>query len=99
MEINLVIIIAIIVFLLVVIFFMLLKVMSRLQNIERKLSGGQSAEMADVPRIKATEKKSERSEFEEFLSEDGQRRMLTKREQAAAFREWRRQRGLTWKAE
>jgi Na+-transporting methylmalonyl-CoA/oxaloacetate decarboxylase gamma subunit len=99
MEINLIIILAVIVFLLLVILLMILKIMSRLQNIERKISTGNVTEMDDVPRGKVVEKKSDHSEFEEFLAQDGQRRMLSKREQAAAFREWRRQRGLTWKAD
>ena len=99
MDINLVILLSFIIFLLLVTLLMMLKVMSRLQKIERKIAGEESAEVADVPRSKAASKKSENSEFDLFLAEDGQRRMLSKREQAAAFREWRRQRGVTWKAD
>lgn len=34
--------------------------------------------------------------FLEFLSEDPDRRRLPKREQAEAYRQWRRERGLNW---
>jgi hypothetical protein len=99
MELNIVIILGVIVFLLFVILLMILKMMSRLLKIERHIYSGLDTEMNDVPRSKVMEKKSNHSEFEEFLEQDGQRRMLSKREQAAAFREWRRERGLTWKAD
>ncbi len=99
MELNIVIILGVIVFLLFVILLMILKMMSRLQKMERHIYSGQDAEINDVQQSKVMDKKSKHSEFEEFLTQDGQRRMLSKREQAAAFREWRRQRGLTWKAD
>lgn len=34
--------------------------------------------------------------FLAFLSEDPQRRSLTKREQFAAYRKWRKEKGLSW---
>lgn len=37
------------------------------------------------------------SPFEDFLDEDPQRRSLTKKEQFAAYRDWRSQKGLNWK--
>ncbi|MCW1914617.1 hypothetical protein OJ996_13600 [Luteolibacter sp. GHJ8] len=36
--------------------------------------------------------------FEVFLNEDPQRRELPKKEQFAAFRQWREERGMNWKA-
>lgn len=36
------------------------------------------------------------TDFEQFLAEDSTRLSLGKKEQAAAFRAWRKQRGLTW---
>ena len=38
------------------------------------------------------------SDFERFLAEDPQRQLLAKKEQAAAYRTWRKQNGLTWNA-
>jgi hypothetical protein len=35
--------------------------------------------------------------FEEFLNEDPSRRLLSKKEQFAAYRDWRSQKGLNWK--
>jgi hypothetical protein len=35
--------------------------------------------------------------FEEFLNEDPSRRSLGKKEQFAAYRDWRSQKGLNWK--
>ena len=34
--------------------------------------------------------------FETFLSEDPQRRKLTKAEQFAAYRQWRQEKGMNW---
>lgn len=38
------------------------------------------------------------TDFDRFLAEDPQRQLLAKKEQAAAYREWRKQHGLTWNA-
>ena len=34
--------------------------------------------------------------FEAFLEEDASRRLLTKKEQSAAYRKWRQQNGMNW---
>lgn len=34
--------------------------------------------------------------FDTFLAEDGARKLLTKKEQAAAYRKWRQERGMNW---
>ncbi|MFT3992008.1 MAG: hypothetical protein QM680_11415 [Luteolibacter sp.] len=39
---------------------------------------------------------NEPSVFEEFLKEDPQRLLLSKSEQSAAYRRWRRENGMTW---
>jgi hypothetical protein len=38
-----------------------------------------------------------RTPFEEFLNEDPNRRLLGKKEQSTAYRDWRSQKGLNWK--
>jgi hypothetical protein len=39
-----------------------------------------------------------RSDFDRFLAEDPSRQLLGKKEQAAAYRAWRKANGLTWNA-
>ena len=41
-------------------------------------------------------KTAQKEDFLVFLSEDSQRRQLPKREQFAAFRAWRKEKGLNW---
>ena len=36
------------------------------------------------------------SAFDTFLSEDPARKLLTKKEQAAAYRQWRQENGMNW---
>ena len=79
------------------VFLIVLRISARLRRLEQFIL--ESREIAeDVMPLKRDPIKTEKSEFEEFLNEDGKRRLLTKREQSAAFREWRRQRGKTWNA-
>jgi hypothetical protein len=72
-----------------------IRVASRLRRIEQRLIDTLGPMEEAVP-IKRENLPREPSEFEAFLLEDGKRRLLTKREQSAAFREWRRLRGKTW---
>ena len=72
-----------------------IRVASRLRRIEQRLIDTLGP-MEEVVPVKRETAPREPSEFEAFLLEDGKRRMLTKREQSAAFREWRRLRGKTW---
>lgn len=44
----------------------------------------------------AAESEAKESAFQAFLDEDPQRLGLSKSEQFAAFREWRRQKGMNW---
>lgn len=80
-----------------VVLLVVIRISSRLRRIELLMSESQtSANEPVMSKREAT--KTENSEYEEFLREDGRRRLLSKREQSAAFREWRRQRGKTWNA-
>jgi hypothetical protein len=73
-----------------------LRVSSRLRAIEQLLHELQESKHSPA---EIAVRKHEQSEYEEFLNEDGKRRMLSKREQSEEFRAWRRQRGKTWGAE
>ena len=74
----------------------MLRIGSRVKWIEARIRESQRPVDSLVIEPKKEKLKSEQSEFDEFISEDGSRLTLTKREQSAAFREWRRQRGVTW---
>lgn len=85
--------------LLLVVLVILLNISYRLKRLELKQAPSTEdvgAEVATVATVAKAKSKAEASEFEKFLEEDGKRRLLTKREQAAAFRDWRKQRGVTW---
>lgn len=80
-----------------VVFLVVIRISSRLRRIEQLMR--ESPNNGSEPVMSKREPvKTENSEYEEFLREDGRRRLLSKREQSAAFREWRRQRGKTWNA-
>ena len=78
-------------------FLITLRISSRLRRFEQSLVETHD-HAEDLSAVKREVRKTDSSEYEEFLNEDGRRRMLSKREQSAAFREWRRQRGKTWNA-
>jgi hypothetical protein len=78
-----------------VMFLIVIRIASRLRRIEQLLRENHSSSTESVPSQYEVGKRK-KSEYEEFLREDGGRRMLSKREQSAAFRDWRRQRGKTW---
>lgn len=85
--------------LLVVIFFIVLKINAKLSNLSH----------TSQPSNRANSKSNNSGEpepnievepgtpFEEFLNEDPSRRSLSKKEQFAAYRDWRSQKGLNWK--
>lgn len=50
----------------------------------------------DIAGSRDTSADDGRSQFKAFLSEDPSRIALSKSEQSAAFREWRRQKGMSW---
>lgn len=88
---------------LIVLLFIMLVVMmrigSRVKWIEARIRELQRPVDKLVTEVKKEKSKNEQSEFDEFIREDSTRLSLTKREQSAAFREWRRQRGVTWGAD
>ncbi|MCE2961512.1 MAG: hypothetical protein ACK46A_08340 [Akkermansiaceae bacterium] len=75
-------------------------------RINSKLSGG-SNKITNHTRPNSAISTSEKSEyhaeashgtpFEEFLNEDPTRRTMSKKEQFAAYRDWRSSKGLNWK--
>jgi hypothetical protein len=75
-------------------------------RINSKLSGG-SNKITNRTRPHSAIGTSEKSEvhaeaahgtpFEEFLNEDPARRAMSKKEQFAAYRDWRSAKGLNWK--
>ena len=73
----------------------------RLRRIEIQLakSGGglSSSEKADAKQT--ADEKEQYLIFQEFLDEDPSRAELPKKEQFAAFRKWRREKGLNWSSE
>ena len=79
------------------VFLIVIRISSRLRRLEQVMRDARGAE-EEIAVVKREPIKNEKSEYEEFLNEDPKRRLLTKREQSAAFREWRRQRGKTWNA-
>ncbi len=66
-----------------------------LRRIERGLAELSSGEEAAENRLRTAEG-SGGGAFEEFLNEDPARRMLPKGERFAAYRKWRREKGLNW---
>lgn len=69
----------------------------RIKRLSRSLSRQErqiAPELAEKNEATADQKKW----FEVFLNEDPARRELPKKEQFAAFRRWRAERGLNWKA-
>ena len=78
-------------------FLVVIRLSSRLRRLEQVMLAS-SPHVEETPTLKRSAQKFEASEYEEFLLEDGARRLLSKREQSAAFREWRRKRGKTWSA-
>jgi hypothetical protein len=65
----------------------------------RQLRRNAGAEMVESQTIKESGPVSARSGqgFDDFLRECPQYRDATKNEQAAGYREWRRQKGINWK--
>ena len=43
-----------------------------------------------------TEREGEGSAFEQFLAEDPERLAMSKKDQSAAYREWRKVKGMNW---
>jgi hypothetical protein len=79
------------------IFLIVIRISARLRRLELILLESSSSSGESIV-IKRETPREEATEYEEFLREDAARRLLSKRDQSAAFREWRRKRGKTWSA-
>jgi len=67
----------------------------RLERIERLLERrGEGEELRGVEQTRKS--RSSVGDFERFILEDPERRSLSKREQFAAYRAWRKEKGLSW---
>lgn len=85
--------------LLIAIFFLVLRINAKLSVLSNKSShanhtGSTANETEETPTNVEVEPGTP---FEEFLNEDPARRALSKKEQFAAYRDWRSQKGLNWK--
>lgn len=69
-------------------------VSARLGRVERLLAAKKEGKSAPEPEIPADAVPG--GAFESFLEEDPSRRLLTKKEQSAAYRKWRQQNGMNW---
>lgn len=81
---------------LVVVAMMLGTIISRLARIEARLAERPPENTAYAPPAPPAEVPC--GDFERFLAEDRKRMLMGKKEQAAAYRAWRKENGLTWKA-
>lgn len=75
----------------------------RLRRLEARLSGGAAAQ-APAEETGAVSTPSDGADggsrlFDQFLAEDASRVELPKKEQFAAFRKWRNEKGLNWSSD
>ncbi|MFN4872488.1 MAG: hypothetical protein ACK40T_03550 [Akkermansiaceae bacterium] len=84
---------------LIAIFLLALRINSKLTGLSNKITNHNRLNSA----INTSEKSKVHAEaahetpFEEFLNEDPARRTMNKKEQFAAYRDWRSSKGLNWK--
>ena len=87
-------------FVLVVMLFLLASLSRSVARMEGRM--GQQQVKTTAPSMSgesmASRKLEHREDFMTFLIEDPERRKLSKREQFAAYREWRKAKGLSWPA-
>lgn len=79
-----------------VIFLMMFVLMSRIKTMSYLLSRRLPSDEDKIVQARAAERRESTSEFDQFLSEYPQYSTVAKKEQAAAFRDWRKARGKTW---
>ncbi len=98
---NLWILLATILFFVLIIWTGQLRLGSRLKKIEQQMfkTGGAGGRTAQAEEERKADEKEQYLFFQEFLDEDPQRQDLPKKEQFAAFRKWRREKGLNWNSE
>lgn len=80
--------------LLLLVLLLLFRLKARLVKLECLLSVKSEAEPAPAAEVYAETPRG--GPFETFLDEDPSRRSLTKKEQSAAYRKWRQERGMNW---
>lgn len=69
----------------------------RLRRIEARLAEREAKNEVKSEPVRAETSASEGGKhFDQFLAEDPARGEMTKKEQSAAFRKWRQEKGLTW---
>ncbi len=85
--------------LLLAIFFLVLRINSKLSGVSNKVRNpsSSSSSSSDSEETEYNTEVAPGTPFEEFLNEDPTRRSLSKKEQFAAYRDWRSQKGLNWK--
>jgi hypothetical protein len=81
--------------LLLVVVGMISRIAKRLSRIESLITSDRSRGEA-VERIPGEAETSGGGAFEAFLADDPERRLLTKGEQFAAYRQWRQENGMNW---
>lgn len=79
--------------LLIAIFFLVLRINAKISNPSNRPVQKSNNPEEPEPDIQV----APGTPFEEFLNEDPTRRSLSKKEQFAAYRDWRSQKGLNWK--
>ena len=83
--------------LLAVVILFLLSIRASLARVESRLNHHiKASEAAGKASSPATDAEANSSAFEQFLAEDPERIGLSKTEQFAAYREWRKDKGLNW---
>jgi hypothetical protein len=84
---------------LLAIFFLVIRINSKLSSVSNKASNHSrsSSISGDSKESDHNVEVAPGTPFEEFLNEDPSRRLLSKKEQFAAYRDWRSQKGLNWK--
>ena len=68
----------------------------KLGQLERRLGGGAGRQKTVEAEAGEAAGSQSGGAFETFLNEDPARRELPKREQFAAYRQWRKERGMNW---
>ena len=84
---------------LIAIFLLALRINSKLSGGSNKITnhGRQNPVVGNSEKSESHVEATHGTPFEEFLNEDPARRTMSKKEQFAAYRDWRTQKGLNWK--
>jgi hypothetical protein len=85
--------------LLIAIFFLVLRINCKISVASNKANNSNRSNSSTAASVGAEHNVEVPSgtPFEEFLNEDPTRQSLSKKEQFAAYRDWRSQKGLNWK--